>query len=493
MRLRVYLVILATLALIGCSEEDGLNYSPGLEYDYAPPVIGGAADTTQQEQYLDYIENSFISTTDEPISTFSIDADGGSYANVRRYLSDGQLPPKGAVRLEEFINYFPYDYEHTGSAPVALNGEVSSYPWTPGNRLIRVGIQGQKIAASDLPPSNLVFLIDVSGSMSQELPLVKHGLELLVNQLGASDRIALATYAGSSQLVLPSTACSEKSTILAAIESLESGGGTNGSAGIETAYEIATENFITGGNNRVLLVSDGDFNIGTTSRDELIALIEEKRETGVYLTVVGTGTGNYNEALAEQLANKGNGTYEYLDSERQAQKIFVDEFSKFYTVAEDVKVQVEFNPAVVQSYRLLGYENRLLSTEDFEDDGEDAGEIGANQSITALYEIVPTTTPNQSNAPTFTIDFRYKLPGSESSLPMSLTVQNTYTSFADASRNMRFAATAAGFGMQLIDSQYDGNLTYDDLIEWSSTTGSYDPQQLHGEFVSLLEQARDLQ
>jgi len=455
---------------------------------------GGTGGDTSGEGYNEYVENPFVQTAEEPVSTFSIDADGASYSNVRRFLRNGQLPPKGAIRTEELINYFQFDYpEPTGGHPISLEGEMANCPWTPSHKLLRIGIKGRHIARENMPPANFVFLIDVSGSMSSDdkLGLLRNAFKLFTDYLRPEDRIAIVTYAGSAGVVLPSTPGDEKSKIKNAIDQLKSGGSTNGAGGILKAYEIAVENFIAGGNNRVILGTDGDFNVGISNQDALVALIEEKRESGVFLTTLGVGTGNYQDGKMEQLANNGNGTYEYIDDIEQAEKVFVHEFGKFYTVAKDVKIQLAFDPAVVKQYRLIGYENRLLNPEDFTDDTKDAGEIGANQTITALYELVMQPFVPLS-VPALNIDFRYKNPDSGTSIPLSLDVQNASISFQNASENMRFAAAVAGYGMLLWESAYAGNLTYDGLITWANDAKTYDPHGWRNEFVQWVYKAKGL-
>ncbi|MEM6345268.1 MAG: VWA domain-containing protein [Bacteroidota bacterium] len=453
-----------------------------------------AADlSVEGENYNEIVENPFIVAADEPISTFSIDADGASYSNTRRFIEQyHELPPLGAIRTEEFINYFPFDYpQPTGNAPIGLNGEVSDCPWEVGHKLVRIGIQGKDIPRAQQPPSNFVLLIDVSGSMksADKLELLQTAFNLFVDEMRDDDRLAIVTYAGSQKVVLESTPGTKKSKIKKGIKKLSSGGGTNGAQGIITAYEIAEQNFIQGGNNRIILGSDGDFNIGISDQNELIELIEEKRESGVFLSVLGVGTGNLNEGMMEQLANNGNGNFEYIDSEKQAQKIMVDEFSKFYTVAKDVKVQVEFNPQVVEQYRLIGYENRLLENDEFEDDSKDAGEIGANQSITALYELIPVPNVNYKDYNTFTIDFRYKEPDADVSQALQLEVVDQEITFEQASENQRFAATIAGFSLILRDSDYKGSLSYSNILDWLENASTYDPYNYREELKQLIDKA----
>ena len=468
---------------------DNKGYAPGLDDGSGIPT------NTEGEQYNEIIENPFILTEEEAISTFSIDADGGSYANTRRFLNDNQLPPADAIRTEELVNYFDYNYPSmVNGHPIALNGEISSCPWAEGHRLIRIGIRGEEIPTAELPASNIVLLIDVSGSMKSEdkLELLKTALNLFVDGMDTQDRIAIVTYAGSAGLVLESTPGNEKTTIKNAINSLGAGGSTAGAEGIITAYEIAQANFIEGGNNRIIVGTDGDFNVGPASQEDIVELIETKRDLGIFLTVVGLGTGNYNDALLEQLANNGNGTYEYIDNLEQAKKVFIYEYGKFYTVAKDVKVQVQFNPNIVYSYRLIGYENRLLETEDFEDDEKDAGEIGSGQAITALYEIVPAQGGGSLQAPSFTIDFRYKYPDEDNSIPVSLDITDEGLSFGQASENMRFAAAVASFGLLLRDSEYKGNTSFEKVRSWANNAMSYDPNGFRHEFLELVNLAESL-
>jgi Ca-activated chloride channel family protein len=468
---------LLLLLAAGCYKNYSLN--DGLYFE------GGG------DRFNDFEENQFISVADQPVSAFSIDADGASYAYVRRMINAGEDVPKAAVRTEELINYFPLNYDQpAGGAPIAVNGEVADCPWAEGHKLIRIGLQGKTIPS--LPPSNIVLLIDVSGSMSSDdkLELLKEGFEILVDQFDAQDRIAIVTYAGSAGVVLESTPGDEKTKIKKAIQKLGSGGSTAGAEGIITAYEIAQEHFITGGNNRIIIGTDGDFNVGASSQEELVSLIEEKRELGIFLTVLGVGTGNLNDGMLEQIADNGNGTYEYIDNLEQAKKVFVYDFGKLYTVAKDVKVQVVFNPDIVSQYRLIGYENRLLTEEEFETDSTDAGEIGAGQNITALYEIIPTNS-GLDNVPTFTIDFKYKEPGSEVSIPLQLGIFDEGKSFSQASEHLRFTSSVAAFGMLLRQSAFSGNASYEKVTGWANGSMSYDPNGFREEFVELVGKMGD--
>ena len=364
--------------------------------DSAAPSAGFTQAGGEQptgESYKSVPENQFFAATSQPLSTFSIDVDTASYSNIRRYINDGQLPPKDAVRIEEMVNYFPYDYpQPTGDKPFSINTEVANAPWNPQHKLVQIGLQGKKVSVEKLPPNNLVFLIDVSGSMNEpnKLPLLKSSLKLLVNELRPTDRVSMVVYAGKAGLVLPSTSGKEKSKIIAALDKLEAGGSTAGGEGIVHAYQVARENFLKDGNNRVILASDGDFNVGVSSDEELVKLIEKERKSGVFLSIMGLGMGNLKDSKMEQLADKGNGNYAYIDSINEAKKVLVKEMGgTLFTIAKDVKIQVEFNPKQVQGYRLIGYENRVLANRDFKDDKKDAGELGAGHAVTALYEVIP--------------------------------------------------------------------------------------------------------
>ncbi|MDP6636608.1 MAG: VWA domain-containing protein, partial [Phycisphaerae bacterium] len=360
-----------------------------------PSTSGEVIPQHNTETYDRIVDNAFKLVADHPLSTFSTDVDTASYANVRRFLAHNQLPPPGAVRIEEMINYFTYSYDQPTSRsphPFAVHAEAASCPWEPKHRLVRIALKGRELDPAKRPPSNLVFLLDVSGSMGShnKLPLVKAAMKMLVEQLGEGDRVAIVVYAGASGLVLDSTSCDRKERIISALDKLQAGGSTNGGAGIELAYSVAISNFIKGGTNRVILATDGDFNIGTTNNSELIRLIEKKASSGVFLSVLGFGMGNYKDGRMEKLADKGNGNYAYIDTESEARKVLVREMcGTLVTIAKDVKIQVEFNPAEVTAYRLIGYENRILNKEDFNNDKKDAGDIGAGHTVTALYQIVP--------------------------------------------------------------------------------------------------------
>jgi Ca-activated chloride channel family protein len=439
------------------------------------------------EKYKDYDENPFIKVADQPISTFSVDADGGSYANMRRFLHLGQTPPKESVRIEEFINYFTFDYkEPAKDENVSLESEISNCPWNTEHHLLRLGMKGLTIPADKLPNSNYVFLIDVSGSMNSpdKLGVLKTGFKTLVDNLSDRDRIAIVTYAGQAGVLLESTYGDEREKIKSAIDKLGAGGSTAGAAGIITAYEIAERNFIPNGNNRVILGSDGDFNVGPSSTEELIKLIEEKRDKGIYLTVLGVGGGNLNDYMMEQIANKGNGNYEYIDNAKQIEKVFTHEILKFYTVAKDSKIQITFNPNKIDSYRLIGYENRKLEKEDFENDSTDAGEIGSAQTITALYELVLTDKPDEEKYAQF--DFRYKKPNETESRLITHEINSVPKEIMSSSENMRFATSVAGLGLLMKQSQYKGTLTKQMVLDLGRGAISFDPNGYRKEFIDLV-------
>lgn len=473
---------LATALIISCS----YDYDGGLSFEK------GWLNEDEQanyENYKDYDENPYVLVADQPVSTFSVDADGASYANMRRFFHNGQLPPVASVRIEEYLNYFTYDYPEPESGEnVSLVSEVTTCPWNDAHHLIRLGMKGKTIPVAELPNSNYVFLIDVSGSMSSpdKLGILKSGFKTMVDNLRAQDRIAIVTYAGEAGVLLKSTDGSEKKKIKEAIDKLGAGGSTAGSAGIKKAYEIAEDNFIEGGNNRIILGSDGDFNVGMSSTDELVELIEEMRETGIYLTVLGVGEGNLNDHMMEQIANKGNGNYEYIDNVKQIQKVFTHELQKFYTVAKDCKIQLTFNAEQVKSYRLIGYENRSLNQEDFENDSTDAGEIGSTQTITALYEVELLNTDATRGA-FATFAFRYKKPGDSESRLLNHSIVSTPVAIASASVNMRFASSVAAFGLLMKQSEYKGSANKQLVLNLSSNTTGFDPNRYREEFIELVE------
>jgi Ca-activated chloride channel family protein len=464
------------------------------------------------EEYGRIQENEFLSVAENPLSTFSVDVDRAAYSNIRRFLRDGQRPPRDAVRIEEMVNYFTYDYpDPSGTQPFSVTTEVASCPWNERHRVLLVGLQGRRMKTADLPANNLTFLIDVSGSMMEpdKLPLVKEGLELLVNQLRPKDRVAIVVYAGNAGLVLPSTPGSDKGTILSAIQSLEAGGSTAGGAGIKLAYEVAKENFIDGGNNRVILATDGDFNVGASSDGELEQLIESKRKDRIFLTVLGFGTGNIKDSKMELLADKGNGNYAYVDTLAEARKVLVSEMGgTLFTIAKDVKLQIEFNPAKVASYRLIGYENRLLRKEDFNNDAKDAGDIGAGHSVTALYELVipgddnvtssvdqlkyQTTKVAGASPDLLTLKLRYKEPEGDNSNLLVYTVHDSNADVTAASNNLRFASAVAEFGMLLRDSKFKGDATYDEVRTLAQKSLGRDFEGYRHDFLTMIGDAQNL-
>jgi Ca-activated chloride channel family protein len=476
---------------------------PRYRQPHCPPV-----QDFNTEGYTAIHENGFKSPLREPLSTFSIDVDAASYSNVRRFILQGQKPVKDAVRIEEMVNYFDYDYPqpHNGH-PFSIIYELGECPWNKENMLLHIGLQGEKMANEEVPASNLVFLLDVSGSMNapNKLPLLKNAFKLLVNQLRPQDRVAIVVYAGSSGLVLPSTPGNRKETIISALERLQAGGSTAGSAGLQLAYKVAEENLIEGGNNRVILATDGDFNVGPSSNAEMERLIENYRNKGIFISVTGFGMGNYKDDKMEIIADKGNGNYSYIDNLMEAKKVFINEFSStLYTIAKDVKIQIEFNPAYVKEYRLVGYENRLLNEEDFDNDKKDAGELGAGHTVTALYEIVPVKNagelgrklkyqqsevlPGASGTNELaTIKFRYKKPDADKSILMEETIPNTSLSLGRTSDNFRFSAAVAGFGMLLRDSEFKGDLSYASVLDMARGAKGTDADGYRAEFIRLVE------
>ncbi len=469
----------------------------------APPSVW------HTESYNPVKENGFINAGRDPLSTFSIDVDTAGYANVRRFVQGGSLPPAGAVRIEEMINYFSYAYaKPQGGDPLALSAEIGQSPFHADYQVARIGLVARDIDRSQLPPSNLVFLIDVSGSMeaANKLPLLRLALHLLVNQLGERDRVAMVVYAGADRVVLRPTAAHRREEIRAAIDQLHAGGSTHASGGIRAAYELARQAFLPGGNNRVILASDGDFNVGVTSRDELQRLIEQERQGGIYLTVLGFGMGNYHDDTMEVLADKGNGNYAYIDNLLEAKKVLVKEMSgTLFALANDVKIQVEFNPARVGAYRLIGYENRALADEDFRDDTKDAGEVGVGHRVTALYELIPAghvaipqldalkyqqvqTTPPSSSAELMTVKVRYKPIGEQQSRQLSLPVATATNQ--QVSADFRFATAVAGYGMLLTGSEHVGSLTWDKCLEMARAGRGEDTEGYRAEFIRLLEMSQ---
>jgi Ca-activated chloride channel homolog len=484
---------------------------------FTPPVIAKDEEIKQEnmnpafntEDYDNIVENKFLSPKQEPLSTFSIDVDEASYSNVRRYLQNGSLPPPGAVRIEEMINYFDYDYpQPQNEDPFSVIAEIAECPWNADHKLIHIGLQGKIIPLENLPASNLVFLIDVSGSMDEpnKLPLVQASLNMLTDQLREQDKVAIVVYAGSAGLVLPSTNGTNKTKIKEAINNLQAGGSTAGGEGIQLAYKIAKDNFVRNGNNRIILATDGDFNVGPSSDDDLVRLVEKERKSGIFLSVLGYGMGNYKDNKMQQLADKGNGNHSYIDNINEAKKVLVQEFgSTLFTIAKDVKIQIEFNPHKVQAYRLVGYENRMLASEDFNDDEKDAGELGSGHTVTALYEVIPTGIKNefsksvdalkyQSNKTIngsnsneiMTVKLRYKKPAEDVSKLIIKAVIDDNKPLASASDNFKFSAAVAEFGLLLRNSEFKENGNYQQVISLAKSSKGKDVNGYRAEFISLV-------
>ena len=478
------------------------------------PIYPSNRDTVvpnvNDEDYGTFVENVFESPKSSPISTFSIDVDNASYTNVRRFINNGQKVPKDAVRIEEMMNFFKYNYpQPKGEHPFSINSEYSECPWNTNNKLVRIGLQGKNIDDEKLPASNLVFLIDVSGSMFSEnkLPLLKQSMKVLVNQLRAEDKVSIVVYAGAAGLVLPPTSGDKKMTIIDALEKLSAGGSTAGGAGIQLAYKTAKENFIKNGNNRVVLATDGDFNVGASSDNDMQRLIEEEQKSGVFLTCLGFGMGNYKDSKMETLANKGNGNYAYIDNIQEANRFLGKEFKgSMFAIAKDVKIQIEFNPAHVQAYRLIGYENRKLRPEDFKNDAIDAGELGSGHTVTALYEIIPVNTKSKFFTPTdelkytktepsatnlgaelATIKFRYKKPDGEKSIEMVEVINNNAVTLEQTSEDFKFCASVAWFGLKLRDSELVSNKSISDIKNLAKNNIKNDNEGYKAEFIRLME------
>lgn len=479
-------------------------------------ISGGRATPTEYntENYNRIYDNEFKDSKKDPLSTFSIDVDKASYSNVRRMLNQNQLPQADAVRIEEMINYFSYNYpKPVNNQPFSITTEYTDCPWNSKHQLIHIGLQGKQIELDNLPANNLVFLLDVSGSMNTDdkLPLLKSGLRLLVEQMRPQDKVAIVVYAGAAGVVLPSTCGNQKEKIYDALEKLEAGGSTAGGEGILLAYKTAKENFLTKGNNRIILATDGDFNVGVSSDGELTRLIEKQREDGVFLSVLGFGTGNYKDSKMEQLADKGNGNYAYIDNILEAKKVLVKEMGgTLLTIAKDVKLQIEFNPAKVKGYRLVGYENRLLNNEDFNDDKKDAGELGSGHTVTAIYEIIPAGSEElvasidnlkyqQTNSHSLsesnevmTIKFRYKEPKESTSQLITHIVSDKKTPFEAATENCKFSIAVAEFGMLLRDSKFKGDSNFKTIIAMAKESKGKDDEGYRAEFIRLVEMAEIL-
>ena len=521
--------------------EEGYSDADGPTRKLGERFIDMPTDDFNTESYDAIVENPFLRVKQNPFSTFSIDVDTASYANVRRMINQGILPPPGAVRIEEMVNYFDYDYPvPTGDDPFSVNVDVANCPWKGEHLLARIGLKGWEVEVDRREPANLVFLLDVSGSMRSpnKLPLVKQSMRMLLSELRDDDTVAIAVYAGASGLVLPAMKCRNESTIVAALDRLHAGGSTNGGQGIQLAYEVATDHFVTGGINRVILCTDGDFNVGVTNQSSLVDLIEEKAESGVFLSVLGFGMGNFNDSTLEKLADKGNGNYAYIDTINEARKVLVDQVGgTLVTIAKDVKIQIDFNPQKVSAFRLIGYENRLLRDQDFNNDAIDAGEIGAGHTVTALYEIVPvgvaldlpkvepskyapqddasddddafaepadTAEPLEIPADIeqatfaaqsdelFEVRLRYKQPDGDESKLLKVPVNAGSLSLEDASDDFAFAASVAAFGMLLRNSDYINDFTYGAAIELAETSTGDDPHGYRTEFIDLVRRANTI-
>ncbi|MDG2390011.1 MAG: VWA domain-containing protein [Planctomycetaceae bacterium] len=478
--------------------------------------LEGVGPGNSGDNYAPIIENEFQAVTDSPLSTFSIDVDTASYSNTRRMLTqNNMLPPPDAVRIEEMINYFNYNYPApVGDDPFSVTVEAAECPWQSAHTLVRIGLKGKEIPLEEKPASNLVFLLDVSGSMNQpnKIELLKSCLKMMVDYLGENDSIAIVTYASGTHVVLPSTSGDQKSVIMNALDNLRAGGSTNGAAGIQLAYEQATKNFIPGGINRVILATDGDFNVGITSQGDLHRMIEEKAKSNVFLTTLGFGFGNLQDNTIELLADKGNGNYSYIDTLQEGRKVLIDEMgSTLHTIAKDVKLQLEFNPVEVAAYRLIGYENRILAARDFNDDTKDAGEIGAGHTVTAFYEVIPAgEEPDNKEVDELefqkplkpskaakagdmmVVKLRYKKPDEDKSQLLKMNVANKVEPLAEKSRDFRFASAVASFGMILRGSKFAGHANYDSVLELAEESLGENPESYRSEFVELVKQAKSL-
>ncbi len=498
------------------AEEEAGNYAVAVDELATPTMkdepMEGIPVENNTEEYSKITENNFKDVKQNPLSTFSIDVDNASYSNIRRYVDNSQLPPAGAVRIEEMINYFDYEYPNpTGEHPFSVMTEIGECPWNNQRQLIHIGIQGKNLDYQNLKPSNLVFLIDASGSMDYDnkLPLLKKSLALLLDQLSEKDRVAIVAYAGSAGLVLESTPATEKNTILKALNKLEAGGSTAGGEGIQLAYKVATDNLISDGNNRVILATDGDFNVGASSTDQLIDMVREHASKNIYLTILGFGMGNYKDYRMEEISNSGNGNYFYIDEIKEAEKVFVREMrANMFTIAKDVKIQIEFNPNKVKAYRLIGYENRVMQNEDFENDKKDAGELGAGHTVTALYEIIPAsskeeipkagelkyqstqTTTASSSDEVMTVKLRYKPLKEETSKLIAMPVSDNPLKLAETSNNFRFSAAVAQWGLILRNSEFKGTASYENVIELAKKSIGKDEFGDRAQFIRLVESAK---
>ena len=477
-------------------------------------ILSSPPQQRNAETYKEIKENSFVAVAQQPVTTFSADVDRAAYANVRRIIGYGQIPPKDAVRIEEMVNYFDYDYpapEEGSASPLRVSPELAPAPWNPNHLLLRIGLQAKKIDLAKAPPSNIVFLIDVSGSMDEDnkLPLLKSSFKMLLGQLRPDDKIAIVTYANGTKVALPSTSVKDKEKIIKVLDNLYASGGTSGGRGIQLAYEQAQKSFIKNGNNRIILATDGDFNIGINNTTDLEKFIEKQRESGIYMSVLGFGIGNYRDDMAETIADKGNGNYAYIDNITEAKKVLVNELSgTLFAVAKDVKLQLEFNPKYVKEYKLIGYENRMLANEDFTNDKKDAGEIGAGHTVTALYELVPSdgkvaqslryqsqelNEKGKGNELGF-LKIRYKDPKVKDAKSVEITEPLVFNKKAlkETSTDYRFAASVAEFGILLRDNSNKANATYDQVIELAEGAIGKDPEGYRKEFVRLVKSVKIL-
>ena len=486
---KIIITISALALLVSCSK-DMMELGGGYYYpnEAAYLAMDGRGDHPEEpggDRFDTIVENPFIDTADEAVSTFSVDADGAAYAYMRSCLKDGYLPDKNSVRIEEYLNYFTFDYsDPQDGATVALNAEAGPCPWNAQHKLLRLGIKGKSLEGDQIPQANFVFLIDVSGSMSSndKLPLLKQGLITMLDYMRPDDRVAIVTYASGEQLLLQSTPVSSKSQIVKAIKGLAASGSTAGASGMKMAYEEAEKNFIQGANNRVIMGTDGYFNVGITGTDAICEFVQNYANKGIYITICGFGKGNLNDGMMEKVSNSGNGTYEYIDSENELTKVFVNERSRFISVANDCKAQITFNPDVVKKYRLIGYENRVLQNDDFENDKVDAAEIGSGQTITALYELEMASAAGSIGK----FDFRYKEALGEDSKLVSLDVPEAG---AEASENLRFASSLAAYGLWLRDSAYKGDASLQMATDLAKNALGQDPYGLRKEYVDLLKKA----
>ncbi len=497
-----------------CAHRPYLGYPPP-SYSPPPPVIVYYPWDINTEDYAKIDESGFHSVLSSPLSTFSVDVDAASYSNIRRFINNGQLPPGDAVRIEEMINYFKYDYPQPGdNIPFSIVTEISTCPWDITHRLVQIGLKGKEIDDGNLPPSNLVFLLDVSGSMADpdKLPLIKSAFRLLVDRLRKEDKISIVTYRQTASVALRPTSGDKKDKILDAINDLQAGGSTAGWAGIQLAYEMADENFKERGNNRIILATDGDFNVGPTDNEQLVKMVDEKKEAGIFFSVLGFGEGNLKDARLEQLADHGNGNYYYIDNLLEAQKVFINQMAgTLLTIAKDVKIQVEFNPVRAKAYRLIGYENRTLAKEDFNNDRKDAGDMGAGHSVTALYEVIPADSdaefadvdslryqvtslrPEAGDSPELmNLKIRYKAPNDTVSRLITHPIIDQGFEFAKTSNNFRFAAAVAEFGMILRDSKFKNDINYDDIMALATQSKGDDADGYRAEFVRLVEVCKSL-